>query len=110
MGLDETYPPLKKKKDRQEFAETIMRRFYRQTLAYLKGGMLKGVSFDEAMYIFSEVQTEFDEKTGFVIPKMKKDEIDYSYTEYAAFIDHFERIANEMPDDIKEAQDFVSEY
>lgn len=110
MGLGETYPDAKDYKKRKEFAETIMRRFYKQTLAYLKGGMLKGVSFDEAAYIFSEVQTEFNEEDGFVSPKMKGDEVDFSYSEYSYFIEHFRRVANEMPDEIKESQDFSSKW
>jgi len=110
MGLPDTLPKVKDQKARREYAETIMRRFYRQTLAYLKGGALKGVSFDEAAYIFSSVNTEFDEEQGFESPKMKGDEVDYSYGEYAAFITHFRRIANEMPDEIKEAQDFDTKW
>ncbi|MFW3146976.1 MAG: hypothetical protein ACMUIE_09215 [Thermoplasmatota archaeon] len=110
MGLDETYPGFKDQKKRKKFAEDIMRRFYKQTLAYLKGGSLKGVSFDEAAYLFSEVMTEFDEEQGFESPKMKGDEVAYSYPEYEAFINHFRRIANEMPDDIKDSQDFTSKW
>ncbi len=110
MGLDANYPPADDMKKRRAYAETILKKFYEQTLAYLKGGMLKGVSFDDAAYFFSEVQTEFNEDLGIESPMMKEERIDYSYTEYEAFINYFEKIANEMPDEIKEAQEFVSEF
>ena len=110
MGLSDKIPPIKDVKTRKKFAETIMRRFYKQTLAYLRGGMLKGVSFDEAAYFFSEVETGFNEELGVESPMMKGDEISFSYSEYESFINYFKKIANSMPDDVKEAQDFTSEY
>ena len=110
MGLKDVYPPLKDQKSRKNYAETIMRRFYKQTLAYLRGGVLKGVSFDEAAYFFSEVETGFNEDLGIESPMMKGDEVNYSYPEYEAFINYFRKIANNMPDEVKESQEFVSEF
>jgi hypothetical protein len=88
-----------------------MRNFYGQTLALVKGGRLMNVSFDEAAYFFSEINTEFNED-GIPIPSIKVmdggvgHELDYSYDEYRWFIDHFKKIANSMPDNIRDEQDF----
>ena len=110
MGLDADYPPVDDMKARRAYSETILKKFYEQTLAYLKGGMLKGVSFDKAAYFFSEVQTGFNEDQGIESPLMKGERIDYSYDEYEAFIKYFKKVANDMPDQVKEAQEFVSEF
>lgn len=111
MKLDENYPEMKKQKDRKVFAETILKTFFGQTLALLKGGQLKSVKFDDSAYYFSEVFSEFNDD-GIPVPKLKKMdggpgyEIDYSYGEYEGFINHFREITNDMPDAIKDAQDF----
>jgi hypothetical protein len=111
MKLTEDYPEMKEQKDRKVYAESILRNFFGQTLALIKGGQLKNVSFDEAGYFFSEVFSEFNDD-GIPVPKLKSMEggpgyeIDYSYPEYRGFIDHFKKITNKMPDAIKDAQDF----
>ena len=111
MRLKEQPPPYKENDARQAYSETIMRNFYKQTLALVKGGRLMNVSFDQAAYFFSEITTEFSED-GVPIPSLKVmddgvgHELDYSYLEYRWFIDHFKKIANSMPDSVREAQDF----
>jgi hypothetical protein len=111
MKLTEKYPDMKDKKKRFEYAETIMRNFYPQTLALLKGGKLKSVSFDEASYFYSELMSEFNED-GVPVPTIKamKDgaghELDYSYAEYQGFIEAFKMITKSMPDSVKDEQEF----
>jgi len=111
MKLTETYPEMKEQEKRLHYAETLLRNFYGQTLALLRGGKLKNVSFDDSAYYFSEVGVEFNDD-GIPIPSLHvmKDgaghEITYSHPEYVGFIDHFRKIANKMPDDIKDAQEF----
>ena len=113
MRLKEKPPDYKEDDDRRAFSETIMRNFFGQTLALIKGGKLMKVSFDYAAYFFSEINTEFNED-GIPIPSIKVmddgvgHELDFSYPEYRWFIDHFKKIANSMPDNIKEMQDFDS--
>ena len=111
MSLPDKPPSYKDEKARKEFSETIMRNFFGQTLALIKGGKLVNVSFDDAIYFFSEMKTEFNEE-GIPIPSIKTmekgagHELDYSDNEYMRFIDHFKVIANSMPDEIRDDQDF----
>lgn len=109
-GSVEGYPSLAEPKKRHEFAEKFMRSFYEQTLALIKGGKLVGVNFDEAIYFFSELSTEFDDK-GMGVPKLVEmdsgagHEVEFSYSEYEGFIEHFKKIAKSMPDSVKEEQE-----
>ncbi len=111
MHLKEKPPEYKNQDERQAYSETIMRNFYGQTLALVKGGRLMNVSFDQAAYFYSEIATEFNDM-GAPIPTIKVmdegvgHELDYSYMEYRWFIDHFKKIANSMPDQVRDAQDF----
>jgi len=111
MKLKTKPPSYKEQKEREDYSETIMRNFYKQTLALVKGGRLMKVSFDQSVYFYSEISTEFSED-GIPIPSLKQmedgvgHELDYSYSEYRSFIDHFKKIANSMPDSVREAQDF----
>ena len=113
MKLPEQYPEMKEQKERRVYAETILQHFFGQTLALLKGGQLKGVSFDDSHYCFSEVFSEFNDD-GIPVPKLKQldggpgYEIDYSYPEYEGFINHFRAITKDMPDEIKDEQEFTA--
>ena len=113
MHLKAKPPEYKESDARREFSETILRNFFGQTLAIIKGGKLMNVSFDSSTYFFSEIATEFNED-GIPIPTVKVmdegigHELDFMYNEYRWFLDHFKKIANKMPDDIKEEQDFDS--
>ena len=111
MNLKEPYPPpLRDGKRRTEFAEKIMTNFFPQTLALLKGGSLMNVSFDNTAYFFTDVNTVFGDD-GFpspalsVVPGGVGHELDYSYSEFEGFITHFKKIADEMPDEIKEDEE-----
>ena len=97
-------------KRRREYAETIMKSYYRQTLALKYGGKLLNVDFDRAGNFFSEIKTELDEDGGLAPKLISKDNttyrIDYSYLEYRAFIEYFRDIARKMPDEVKDEQEF----
>jgi len=114
MKIGEKYPAIKDQKKRLVYAETIMRNFYPQTLALIRGGQLKNVSFDDAGYYYSELTSEFNED-GVPVPVIKTmtggsgHELDYSYPEYVGFIDHFKAITNSMPDEIRDEQEFSKE-
>jgi hypothetical protein len=98
-----------KKIDQEDFAKQILARYYGDTMALSKGGVLSNVSFDKASYFFSEVITEQNED-GDAIPHMKvvagRPELDYSDLQYRGFIDRFREIAHDMPDDVLDDQEF----
>ncbi|MEW5937610.1 MAG: hypothetical protein AB1665_07320 [Candidatus Thermoplasmatota archaeon] len=115
MGLPTNlrdYAELKDANKRREHTEKILRNFFGQTLALLKGGKLLKVSFDRAGYFYSHVNTKFG-KDGRHVPAQRLmdggagSEVDFSYDEYARFIMHFRKIANEMPDDVKEKEEIT---
>ncbi len=107
-----TYADLNNSNIRRDYCEKILRNFFGQTLALLKGGKLMNVSFDRTEYFFSYVNTKFG-KDGKAVPNQRKildgagHEIDFSYDEYARFIMHFKKIANEMPDGIREREEIT---
>lgn len=111
MKIKDRPPEYKDQDEREKYFETVMRNFYGQTLALVKGGRLMNVSFDKSAFFFSEIATEFNDM-GIPIPTIKTmdegvgHELDYSYSEYRWFIDHFKKIANSMPDAVRDAQDF----
>ena len=103
-------PDKRNAKKRKEYAEKIMEKFYRQTLALKYGGKLLNVDFDKAGYFFSQIISELDED-GEQVPRLiTKDSasygIDYSYKEYRGFIEYFRDIARQMPDEVKDEQEF----
>ena len=105
-------PPLPDKKytkKRKAYAEKIMKSFYEQTLALKYGGKLINVDFDKAGYFFSQIKSEVSED-GEDVPAITeenaKSRIDYSYKEYRAFIEYFRGIARQMPDAVKDEQEF----
>ncbi|MEM3567384.1 MAG: hypothetical protein QXS83_02315, partial [Thermoplasmata archaeon] len=120
MRLEPRYPPYMgssgiyytQDEKRRLYGKTILSTYYQQLAALLKGGLIKGVSFDEAVYFFSEVHTEVHPETGKEVPSLKETEkgafeVNYSYPEYAGFIRYFRRIVDEMPDEIREEQEFT---
>ena len=119
LGLHEGMPPREKQRDRKNYAEALLRAFLPQTLSQIRGGKVAGVSFDQAAYFTSWLHTEkVDGGMAPVGPPriVRKGfsaeggaEIDYSYDEYVAFIEHFRDIANKVPDDVKEADKVQAE-
>ena len=115
LGLHRGMPSREKKRERKEYAEALLRVFLPQTLSQLRGGKVAGVSFDQAAYFVSWVKTEAAEAgmTPVGPPKITRKgfsaeggaEIDFSYDEYVAFIEHFRDIANKVPDEVKEQDD-----
>ena len=110
MGLSRKFPSMKKPKSRKKFAEKILHDCFRQTLALIRGGQLKKVSFDDAYYAMSFVNTAFD-KHGMPSPVVKKRKkgaeiaVDYSYDEYRGLINHFRTIVKQMPDKVLDEQE-----
>jgi hypothetical protein len=98
-----------KEMTKEEFAKDILIKYYGDTMALSKGGAIANVPFDKAGFFFSEINTEQNED-GEIIPKLIKVKgsvvLDYSDNEYRGFIDRFRKIANEMPDEVKEDQEF----
>ena len=112
LKMPSKYPDGSKKnmKKRKTYAEKLMENFYRQTLALKYGGKLLNVDFDKAGYFFSEIRSELDED-GEQVPRLISKNgtsygIDYSYSEYRAFIEYFRELAHQMPDEIKDEQEF----
>lgn len=113
LGLSRGMPPREKKRERKEYAEALLRAFLPQTLSQIRGGKVAGVSFDQTSYFISWVHTEKAEGGMAPVgpPRIVRkgfsaeggSEIDYSYDEYVAFIEHFRDVANKVPDDVKEA-------
>jgi hypothetical protein len=95
---------------KEEMAKRILSTYYGDTMALSKGGALENVSFDKAAYFFSEIFTEQNED-GDYIPIMKRIDstrhgLHYSDLEYRDFIDYFRVVANDMPDEVMDEQDF----
>ena len=113
LGLHRGMPGREKQRDRKEYAEALLRAFLPQTLSQIRGGKVAGVSFDQASYFVSWINVEKGEGGMATVgpPKIIRKgfsaqggaEIDYSYEEYVAFIEHFRDIANKVPDEVKEA-------
>ena len=103
---------------RKEYAEKLMKHFYRKTLALKRGSILqlKNVCFDRSGYFFSYMATELNED-GEPVPKIIPREagggvsyrLDYSINEYKAFIEYFRDIAKSMPDEVRDEQEFTTE-
>jgi hypothetical protein len=97
---------------RRDHAETLLRVFLPQTLAQLRGGKVAGVSFDQAAYFASWIHTQLGEGGMAPVGEQKilrkkistegGAEIDFSYHEYVGIIEHFRRLADAVPDDVKE--------
>lgn len=89
------------REQRWKFFHEFMRKFYRQSLALIYGAGLKGVKLEDAPIFISFVSTELNED-GIMVPKVVTKEhaieIDYSETEYIAFIDYFGKIAGKISD------------
>jgi len=113
LGLTRGMPAREKKRERKEYAEALLRAFLPQTLSQIRGGKVAGVSFDQTSYFISWIHTEKAEAGMAPVgpPRIVRKgfsaeggaEIDYSYDEYVAFIEHFRDVANKVPDDVKEA-------
>jgi hypothetical protein len=113
LGLHRGMPPREKPRDRKEYAEALLRAFLPQTLSQIRGGKVAGVSFDQASYFTSWINIEKGEGGMAPVgpPRIVRKgfsaeggaEIDYSYEEYVAFIEHFRDIANKVPDEVREA-------
>ena len=113
LGLARGMPPRQQPRDRKEYAEALLRAFLPQTLSQIRGGKVAGVSFDQASYFVSWINTEKGEGGMAPVgpPRIVRKgfsaeggaEIDYSYDEYVAFIEHFRDIANKVPDEVREA-------
>jgi hypothetical protein len=108
LGLDPMPPTEHKSKPRREYCEALLRVFLPQALSQLRGGKVAGVSFDRAEYFTSAVRTvtadggmsPVGKQTIAVKPagQGRAAEMDYSYDEYVAFIEHFRDIAKRIPD------------
>ena len=112
--LDETtrrvYDPAQK--ERNEYANRIMTKFFGHTEALKTGGRLKGINLDKGAFFFSFIRTEKG-KDGFPIPKLVSPdrvsyELDYSTTEYEAFIRHFGKIAGKIRDKDEEPGQYIT--
>lgn len=113
LGLTRGMPPRQKQRERKEYAEALLRAFLPQTLSQIRGGKVAGVSFDQTTYFISWIHTEKAEGGMAPVgpPRIVRKgfsadggaDIDYSYDEYVAFIEHFRNVANKVPDDVKEA-------
>ncbi|OPY32590.1 MAG: hypothetical protein A4E32_01172 [Methanomassiliicoccales archaeon PtaU1.Bin124] len=99
----------KKGFSKEDYAKAILAKYYGDTMALAKGGVLANVSFDKSAFFFSEIHTEQNEN-GEIIPRLVtikgKPELDYSDKEYRGFIDRFREIADKMPDEVKDEQEF----
>jgi len=90
--------------ERTEYSETLLAKYYRNTFGLKENRNLSNVEFDKCAYFFSAIQTEKDEQ-GQLVPSTEKGlkvRLRYSIEEYRAFIGYFEKIADKMPDEIKE--------
>ncbi len=111
LRIPPKYPSADRKsvKKRKAYAEKIMESFYRQTLALKYGGKLMNVDFDKAGYFFSQIRSEMDEdgeNAPRIVSEKGTSHIDYSYKEYRGFIEYFREIARQMPDAVKDEQEF----
>lgn len=99
----------KKNFSKEDYAKAILSKYYGDTMALAKGGVLANVSFDQTAYFFSEIHTEQNEN-GEIIPRLVtvkgRHQLDYSDKEYRGFIDRFREIASKMPDEVMEEQEF----
>lgn len=93
---------------RWNFFELFMRKFYRQSLSQIFGVALKGMKLEDAPMFISYIATELNEN-GVLVPKVVKRaqaiEIVYSETEYERFIDYFGKIAGNISDKKKKADE-----
>jgi hypothetical protein len=113
LGLHRGMPRVGDEARRREHAETLLRVFLPQTLAQLRGGKVAGVSFDQVAYFSSWIRIVLGEGGMAPVgaPKIIRKristeggaEIDFSYSEYVGLIEHFRRLADAVPDDVKDA-------
>ncbi len=111
LGLPLTIPEGRKSKERQQFCEFLLSRFFVQTLSLLRGARLAdgGPSFDEAAYFTSQIKTRMAEGTEMAAAAPARISIkpasaagsaqmDASYEEYQAMIDYFGKVAQQASD------------
>ena len=110
LGLPIEVPTRRNPEERRKFCEDLLRTFLPQTLSQLRGARVEegAPSFDDAAYFTSYIRTVTAEG-GMALPGAARiliqpatagtsAQMDYSASEYYAFIEHFRRIADQVAD------------
>ncbi|MEB3778739.1 MAG: hypothetical protein GSR85_00690 [Desulfurococcales archaeon] len=117
LGIPDNYADwIRSHQDKREVIRDrlskFMLKFYRHSKVLVDGGSLMGVELERAAMFISYIKTELNEE-GVLVPRVYSPdgvsyELDYSITEYKAFIEYFGKIAGEIKAERKEMEDYVT--